>query len=293
MTDFYGTRQAFPAAVLLPALPALLAIALAVWPLPGAARRLNHERINHEGLKNARTAVIRRAGRSPALGRAAVLGAAALLGILLLGPAGSVSGALLAALAVRYRQHRLRTTRGVRSLTELAAGLRVLIGELGTGAHPSAAAASASTDTGGDVSELFGDLAVTSRLGGTPAESLGAKRPPPELLPATARFARCWRMSEQHGVALGRLLETVREDAEHRVRVVRDIDSKLAGPRATAAVLSGLPLLGLLLGETGGADPIGVLVSEPVGQLLLLVGTALLCAGVLWVQRLTEVAMRP
>lgn len=280
MTDFHVVGQVFPAQVLL---PALLAVASAVWPLPGAARRLNH----------GGGAVTRRAGPSPALGRAAVIGATALVGLLALGPAGFVSGALLAALAVRHRERRLRTTRGMRSLAELAAGLRVLIGELGTGAHPSAAAASASADTEGAVAGLFGDLAVTSRLGGTPAESLGAKHPPAELLPAMARFTRCWRMSEQHGVALGRLLETLREDVEHRVRVVRDIDSKLAGPRATAAVLSGLPLLGLLLGETGGADPFAVLVSEPAGQLLLLAGTVLLCAGVLWIQRLTEVAMRP
>lgn len=280
MTDLYGLRQVFPDLVLL---PALLAVTLAVWPLPGAARRLNH----------GGGSVTQRAGPSPALGRTAVIGAAALLGILALGPAGFFSGALLAALAVRHRERRLRTTRGMRSLAELAAGLRVLIGELGTGAHPSAAAASASADTEGAVSELFGDLAVTSRLGGTPAETLGAKRPPAELLPAMARFTRCWRMSEQHGVALGRLLETLREDVEYRVRVVRDIDSKLAGPRATAAVLSGLPLLGLLLGETGGADPLAVLVSDPAGQFLLLAGTVLLCSGVLWIQRLTEVAMRP
>ncbi|NYH80505.1 tight adherence protein B [Actinopolyspora biskrensis] len=280
MTDFDGMRQVFSGQVLL---PALLAIASAVWPLPGAARRLNH----------GGDPATRRAGPSPALVRTAVLGGTTLLGGLALGPAGSASGALLAALAVRHRDRRVRTTRGLRSLAELAAGLRVLIGELGTGAHPSAAAASASADTEGAVSELFGDLAVTSRLGGTPAESLGAKRPPEELLPAMARFTRCWRMSEQHGVALGRLLETVREDVEHRVRVVRDIDSKLAGPRATAAVLSGLPLLGLLLGEAGGADPLGVLVSGPAGQFLLLAGTVLLCAGVLWIQRLTEVAMRP
>ncbi|WP_054053841.1 hypothetical protein [Alloactinosynnema sp. L-07] len=66
----------------------------------------------------------------------------------------------------------------------------------------------------------------------------------------------------------------------------------MAGPRASALMLALLPLLALALGESMGAAPIAVLTSSPVGQTLLVIGVALVCAGVTWTARLTGKATR-
>jgi tight adherence protein B len=61
----------------------------------------------------------------------------------------------------------------------------------------------------------------------------------------------------------------------------------MAGARATAAILAGLPLLGVLLGQLIGARPLNFLLSGQVGGWLLVVGSTLACAGLLWSDRIT------
>ena len=80
-------------------------------------------------------------------------------------------------------------------------------------------------------------------------------------------------------------------DVDSRTRFAAEVDARLAGPRATATVLAGLPVLGLLLGQAIGADPMRVLAGTAVGQTLLVVGTGLACAGVLWSARIVSAAV--
>jgi tight adherence protein B len=65
------------------------------------------------------------------------------------------------------------------------------------------------------------------------------------------------------------------------------VTSGMAGARATAAILAGLPLLGVLLGQLIGARPLNFLLSGQVGGWLLVVGSTLACAGLLWSDRIT------
>jgi tight adherence protein B len=51
-------------------------------------------------------------------------------------------------------------------------------------------------------------------------------------------------------------------------------------------VMAGLPLMGILLGAGMGVNPVGVLLGSTAGHLLLLVGVALMCAGLLWSARI-------
>ena len=67
--------------------------------------------------------------------------------------------------------------------------------------------------------------------------------------------------------------------------------ARMAGPRASTAVLAALPGFGLLLGELSGARPLHVLSGTPPGQVLLVAGAALVCAGLLWTERLTGQAV--
>jgi tight adherence protein B len=177
--------------------------------------------------------------------------------------------------------------------TAFAGGIRMLVGELRAGMHPAAAAAGAAVDAAPEVSGLFRDLASMSRLGGeSTALSHESGRGPSELDTSVGRMLRAWTLAQRHGVALADLLDAVRRDVEHRLAFVRDLEAKMAGPRATAAVLTGLPILGVLLGQAVGADPLAVLTERPIGQVLLVVGIGLLCSGMFWTMRLTEVVVR-
>jgi tight adherence protein B len=62
----------------------------------------------------------------------------------------------------------------------------------------------------------------------------------------------------------------------------------LSAPRATSRLLAVLPLAGLALGYGFGGDPVGFLAGSAPGQLSLVVGVALGCAGVLWTERIAD-----
>ncbi len=136
-------------------------------------------------------------------------------------------------------------------------------------------------------------MAATVRLGGDVATALEAHEGTAELREPLCRMARAWALAERHGVALADLLDAVRRDIERRTAFRRDVEAKMAGPRSTAAVLTGLPVFGLLFGEAVGSAPIAVLTGGLLGQLLLLAGVALLCAGVGWTLRLTRAVVQP
>ncbi|HEY5518801.1 MAG TPA: type II secretion protein F, partial [Cellulomonas sp.] len=68
--------------------------------------------------------------------------------------------------------------------------------------------------------------------------------------------------------------------------------SALAGPRATARVLTGLPVLGVALGAAVGADPVGVLLGGGLGTVALMTGVALVLVGRWWIARLVRAAGR-
>ncbi|MGB2720736.1 MAG: secretion protein F, partial [Rhodococcus sp. (in: high G+C Gram-positive bacteria)] len=102
-----------------------------------------------------------------------------------------------------------------------------------------------------------------------------------------ARLAAAWRVADEHGLALAELLDAVREDMLGRRRFRERTDASLAGARATALVLAGLPILGVALGQLMGANPLQILLGGGLGGMLLLIGTALGCAGLLWTDAIT------
>ena len=88
------------------------------------------------------------------------------------------------------------------------------------------------------------------------------------------------------------LLESLRTDLVQRKDFAARTDAGLAGPRATAMVLAGLPLLGLGLGQLMGAAPLAVLLGTPLGSILLVLGVGLAAAGVLWADAIVAKAKR-
>ena len=73
----------------------------------------------------------------------------------------------------------------------------------------------------------------------------------------------------------------------------RAVAVALSGPRASAAVLTGLPVLGLLMGTAMGARPWAFLLESPGGRVLAAAGVLFDVAGVCWMRRILRVAGGP
>lgn len=132
-------------------------------------------------------------------------------------------------------------------------------------------------------------VAATARDGGdVPTALAEAARPPGTE--GLRRLAMCWQVSVTVGGGLTALVEGVatslREAEAHR----QDLSAQLAGPRATARLLAGLPLLGILMAVALGMRPLEFLLGHPAGAACLLTGLSLDVAGVLWIKRMVATA---
>jgi len=283
---------------------AVLAAALLCWPAGAGRLRLTSLRgpgAASGGAPSASTSSAAAASGSTA----ALLALASPRGGLVLGalvtaaaalPAG-LAGGLAAAMVTGTATACHRVSRARRAMatatTDLSDALGILVAELRAGAHPAdavQAAAECHAEAAGDVVRVLAAVSAAARLGGdVPAVLHGAG--PVQLRCWWDRLAAAWSLAEQHGIALADVLDAVRCDTEHRVRFATEVQARLAGPRATAVVLAWLPLLGLALGQAVGAAPLRVLIGTSLGHLLLVIGTALACAGVWWSAQLISRAV--
>lgn len=192
-----------------------------------------------------------------------------------------------ATLSLRYRRRR-RSRRGAEEGRALEAGLDVLVGELRVGAHPIRAFDVAADETDGPVSVALRAVAARARMGADVAAGLRAAAGSSALPAHWERLAVCWQLASDHGLAIATLMRAAQRDIVERQRFSARVTSELAGARATAVILAGLPAVGLLLGQLIGARPLDFLFSQRVGGWLLVVGVALVCGGLLWSDRITQ-----
>lgn len=278
---------------------ATLAAGVLCWPTEVGRGRLTE--LHRRGLR----AQLAAAGRNWALRHCGLLPLALTAGIgaLLAGPGGALAAAMVTGTATgRWRAGRDRRAAAT-AATGLSDALGVLVAELRAGAHPGDAvraaadadsAPDASSNTSPnmstDVARALAAVAGAATLGGDVPAALRSVGPAP-LRSWLGRLADAWSLADRYGIPLADLCDAVRSDTEHRVRFAAEVQARLAGPRATASVLAGLPLLGLALGHALGAAPLRVLSATTVGQVLLVVGTALACAGVRWSAHLVSGAV--
>lgn len=98
--------------------------------------------------------------------------------------------------------------------------------------------------------------------------------------------AAAWSVSEQVGSGLAESLHQVSRLLAARERRARLIDTELAAARATAFVVSGLPIVVLGMGSGLGVNPWAFLLGG-LGSVLLAAASALLLAGWAWLDWLT------
>ena len=199
-----------------------------------------------------------------------------------------LAAAVVAATAtLRYRRRR----RGRRAASEshsLETAMDVLVGELRVGAHPVRAFAVAADETDGTVAAAFRAVAARARLGADVPAGLRSAGGSSDLPAHWDRLAVCWQLAAEHGLAMSTLMRAAQRDIAERQRFSTRVTSTLAGARATAAILAGLPVLGVLLGQLIGAQPLRFLLNGHAGGWLLVVGTLLACGGLLWSDRITD-----
>lgn len=228
---------------------------------------------------------------------------------------GGIVGLLVVRSVRRRRAERSDDARTANLLTALS----VMIAELEVGAPPSRACAVAAaevrrrrhgdttiTDAAITDTDLTGtQLAATDLADSGIAQGLATMAARAELggdvraqdaadvsVLSWQRIAVAWQTSDRFGLPMVDLLRSLRSDVLSRRQFRDRTRAGLAGPRATATVLAGLPVLGIVLGQAIGAHPITVLMSPGLGGVLFVVGTALAAAGLVWSQRITDKVLR-
>ncbi|MGO4956799.1 type II secretion system F family protein [Luteococcus sp. Sow4_B9] len=181
---------------------------------------------------------------------------------------------------------RLQQRRADRSAAEVAQGMRVLAAQLRIGAVPGQALQRAAEQT-----SAFERPAATLAIGGDPAAALrrAAEAPGHE---AILGLARAWELCERTGAPIAELAARAGEQAREERASSELVEAELAGPRATARLLALLPLVGIGLGRVVGADPVGFLLGQLPGQVCLMAGVVLACAGVWWTELMAVSARR-
>ena len=216
-----------------------------------------------------------RPGAPVVLGAAA--GGAGVLSYLLTdSPVVAMAAALLCATVGGLVRSASRSRRDARSRVEVLGALRALGREVHAGADLDSAVAAVRGAHGSAADALVGRL----QADGGPS--------PPDVAGTELALAAAVQLSRRYGAPLAVLLTGVADGLADEQQTIEQRSSAVAGARLSGWVLAGLPLMGVLLGAGMGADPVPVLLGGGLGSVLLLVGTVLLCVGLLWSARIAR-----
>jgi tight adherence protein B len=250
----------------------LLSLALAVLPSSPRRRLMTRARVP----------------RPPVAAVACVAACALAAAAVLLPPTAILAGAVVCATASLRHRRRRRMRRAADEGRTLETALDVLVGELRVGAHPVRAFRVAAGETAGAVAHSLRAVAARAGLGADVAAGLRVAARSSALPAQWDRLAVCWQLASDRGLAIATLMRAAQRDIAERQRFSDRVSSSMAGARATATILAGLPVLGVLLGQLIGARPLRFLLGGHVGGWLLVVGSTLACGGLLWSDRITD-----
>jgi tight adherence protein B len=257
----------------------LAALAVLLWP-DGQVRR----RLRLRALDGGWTGAGRDPLDLPVPVAVAILSAA--VGAILSTPLVAGLAAAAAFLGIRSWATRQADRVVERRLESLTEGLGALAADLRSG-RPLTDAIEAAVTACADA-ETAADLARALRAPGAAPDS-GRDE---EFTAALRRISAGVLLSARTGCSLAAVAAAVEDDLRARQGQRRELRTSTAGPRASAMLLAGLPVLGLAMGSGVGADPWRVLTTTTTGQMLLVVGVALEFAGLSWSRELLRRALR-
>lgn len=167
-----------------------------------------------------------------------------------------------------------------RRRAELAAIVAVLQNEYAAGATIGTAF-TAATAVAGRFRAAIAGAAALARNGHEVTAALRGES-------SLAQLAVACDLAGRSGAPLVRSLAGVHADLAADQRTCRAVRTALAGPRSSALLLSGLPLLGLAMAAAMGAHPQRLLLHTGAGRLALIAGVALDLAGLAWTGALSR-----
>ena len=265
--------------------------ALLCWPAPRLAERRLRSLAAADRLATRQASPGRRwqvPTPSPHVLTACAGAAGAVVGVTVGLPVGVALGLVVATAARLVARIAVRRRVAARAAA-LAAALRLLCAELEAGSSPASALAAAA-EIPGESRAAFVAAADAVARGDDPLPLLRLHAPPDDA--GFAALVAAWQVAADTGTPLAAVLSRVDADVAAERAQARAVAISVAGPRSSAAMLAGLPLLGIGLGAAMGARPLDLLLGTPVGQMVLCAGVLLDVLGLLWTKRVIDTAER-
>lgn len=156
---------------------------------------------------------------------------------------------------------------------------RVMAAELRAGQPPQTALRVAVLEAGPLVGEV------------SDAASLRRAAERDEDLWALGCLAACWEVAAETGAGLAGVVDALAVSLTEREEQRAEVGARAAGPRTTALVLVGLPLVGVAMSAALGGAPLVFLFTTPMGLLCLVMGVLLDVLGALWTLRMVRGAV--
>jgi tight adherence protein B len=125
-------------------------------------------------------------------------------------------------------------------------------------------------------------LRAAISAGGSPGQLLRTAGP------VGRRLGACWELGAELGSPLSHAVAALRAGVEDSIAAGEELDSAVAGARASARVLALLAPAGLLLGTVAGLSPVRVLLHGGLGGGCLVAGVLLDLAGLVAGERLVD-----
>ncbi len=156
---------------------------------------------------------------------------------------------------------------------------RTLAAELRAGQPPEEALRLAVVQAGPSVSAVSDARSLRTAAGSDPD------------LAALSYLAVCWDVAAETGAGLATVVEGLAENLTEQEEQRAEALARTAGPRTTAFVLGGLPVVGVLMSAGLGGSPLVFLFTTRLGLACLVGGVALDVLGVWWTVRMLRGAV--
>lgn len=230
----------------------------------------------------------RRLGHTRTRGKKALVAAVPLLVVcvLLKGPGSLIiSAVVIVATALWALQSARRQKQSTTLRSHTSTFLGYVIGDLRAGngmPHALGMAAAALTEDSPAVLADAVRIAAARAAGGSDGADVLIASGNDDLV----RIGQLWKIAATHGIPLVSLCENAQRRIDAQLSHAAATHAALQGPKATAVVLSILPIAGIGMGGLLGADPLHFLLGGGIGGVLLIAGTTLTAVGFIWSQRI-------